>query len=401
MGQMNKIELAPKSGDLVILQDAQSGAWEVGRWAKESGSWVQTDGAPLRLFPTHWAPASGDPCATTWQGLSFPMPLRSQKKAAPKRHRTRFVLAFMAAVMIFVTGYAVYDFDFIGTGLLKNIIGSAADPELHKEIDRVDVLVRDLAAAREKIALLIAREKSVQAKALEANQTADARQKKLKKALDEKTVSAIELHREKDRVDVLIRDLAAAQEKIALLIARVKSVQAKALEAKQIADAKQKDLQKALDEKMASAEALAHELASARKNISSAGKHLNGGAFNQDGASTTEPLKHPVKGSNDSSVTTGAVPNTQNPDSRAPKVATPYPLSRPETRPSQSSPTGVPAVAPKHATKNNTKAEVAHASSQSKCNVKACAAAYESFDKSDCTYRPYKLGGRTRKLCEK
>ena len=113
---MNKIELAPKNGDLVILQDAQSGAWEVGRWAKESGSWVQIDGTPLRLFPTHWAPASGDPGGSTWQGLSFPMPLRSQQKAAPKRHRTRFVLAFMAAVMIFVTGYTVYDFDLIGTG---------------------------------------------------------------------------------------------------------------------------------------------------------------------------------------------------------------------------------------------------------------------------------------------
>ena len=335
---MNKIELAPKSGDLVILQDAQSGAWEVGRWAKESGSWVQIDGSPLRLFPTHWAPASGDPGGSTWQGLSFPMPLRSQQKAAPKRPRTRFVLAFMAAVMVFVTGYTVYDFDFIGTGLLKNIIGSAADLELHKEIDRVDVLIRDLTAARGKIALLIAREKSVQAKALEA---------------------------------------------------------------KQIADAKQKDLQKALDEKTASAEALARELASARKNISPAGKHLNGGAFNQDGASTTEPLKHPIQGPNDSPVTTGAVPNTQNPDSRAPKMATPYPLSQPQTRPSQSRPTGIPAVAPKHATKNNTKAEVAHASSQSKCNVEACAAAYNSFDKSDCTFQPFKPVGGPRELCKK
>ena len=50
MGLMSHIDLAPKNGDFIILRDLRSGSWEVGRWAQESGSWVQIDGKPLRLF---------------------------------------------------------------------------------------------------------------------------------------------------------------------------------------------------------------------------------------------------------------------------------------------------------------------------------------------------------------
>ena len=80
-----QIELAPKNGDFVVLQDGWSGSWEVGRWAPESGSWVRIDGKPLRIFPTHWVPVSGDTVGSeNTEGLSFLAPA-IQVTESPKR----------------------------------------------------------------------------------------------------------------------------------------------------------------------------------------------------------------------------------------------------------------------------------------------------------------------------
>ncbi len=53
-----QIDGAPKNGDFIILQDACSR--ELGRWAQEANGWVQTDGTPVRISPTHWTPLCDD-----------------------------------------------------------------------------------------------------------------------------------------------------------------------------------------------------------------------------------------------------------------------------------------------------------------------------------------------------
>src|ERR1019366_6833046 len=248
MGLMSHIDLAPKNGDFIILRDLRSGSWEVGRWAQESGSWVQIDGKPLRLFPTHWAPVSDDPAGSTdRERLSF--------LVTSKWPRARFILAF-AATVILISGYAVFDFGFIGTGPVKDsspdkIIGSATELEQDRERDRADVFVRNLAAAREEIALLIGRENTAQAEALQA---------------------------------------------------------------KLVAEAKEKELKQAPDEKPARAEALARELASVRENIASAGKPLNVDVVAQDGASPTGSLNRPIQGSNAAPAIKRVVPNKESPN---------------------------------------------------------------------------------------
>src|SRR5882672_6610173 len=146
------IELAPKNGDFVVLQDGWSGSWEVGRWAPESSSWVQIDGKPLRIFPTHWVPVSGDTVGSeNTEGLPFLVPA-IQVTEPPKRLRPRFVLAF-AVAMIFAGGFAAFDFGFTGAGPLKR--------EVSGERDGADVIVRNLAFAGEEIALRIGREDAV------------------------------------------------------------------------------------------------------------------------------------------------------------------------------------------------------------------------------------------------
>src|ERR1700730_5539216 len=112
-----QIELAPKNGDFVVLQDGWSGSWEVVEESKESSSWVQIDGKPLRILPTHWVPVSGDTVgAKNTEGLSF---LVRAIQEPPRRLRIRFNPAFAVAAIL-VGGYAAFDFGFTRTGPAKD-----------------------------------------------------------------------------------------------------------------------------------------------------------------------------------------------------------------------------------------------------------------------------------------
>ena len=246
-----QIELAPKNGDFVVLQDGWSGSWEVGRWAPESGGWVRIDGKPLRIFPTHWVPVSGDTVGSeNTEGLSFLAPA-IQVTESPKRHRNRFILTFTVAA-IFIGGFAAFDFGFTGAGPAS---------------------------------------------------------------LDKTVLSVAELKREasgeRDEADVTVHSFAPTREEIAFHIGREDAGQAGALEAKRIADAKQKELKRALDESEARAEALARELASFR---SSTVKPSNENVVAQDGVSSTGKLNRPIQETNATSGITGVGPNIQSLD---------------------------------------------------------------------------------------
>ena len=287
-----QIELAPKNGDFVVLQDGWSGSWEVGRWAPESGSWVRIDGKPLRIFPTHWVPVSGDTVGSeNTEGLSFLAPA-IQVTESPKRLGNRFILAFTVAA-IFIGGFVAFDFGFTGAG----------------------------PASFDKTVLSVA---------------------ELKR----------EVSGERDGAEVTVHSFAPTREEIAFHIAREDAGQAGALEAKRISDAKQKELKRALDESEARAEALARELASFR---SSTVKPSNENVVAQDGASSTGKLNRPSQETNATSGITGVGPSIQSLDeptagtptfsnmrstmiSAAPENPVVEPL-RPPTLPRQTQPT--------------------------------------------------------------
>src|SRR5712672_453225 len=235
------IDVAPKNGDFIILQDACS--WELGRWAQEANAWVQPDGAPVRISPTQWTPAADDVAgATDREHLLFlagPLP-DDETEQTQKRPLTPLILALVTAIFC-VAGF----FFWVGSEDSRSD-NPAADSRAR---DRVSVAIGGLTDARE-------RENAAQA--LEARQIADARQES-KQALDESEKRSEALARELASVrgsDVTARNLAAARERDV----------AQALEAKQIADAKQKELKQALDESEKRSEALARELASVREN---------------------------------------------------------------------------------------------------------------------------------------
>jgi hypothetical protein len=54
-----QIELAPKNGDFVVLQDGWSGSWEVGRWAPERSRWVKSTVNLSKFFQRERAGTGG------------------------------------------------------------------------------------------------------------------------------------------------------------------------------------------------------------------------------------------------------------------------------------------------------------------------------------------------------
>ena len=54
------IETAPRDGNLVILGDDASGTYDVAHWSAEAGEWVGENGEPSKITPTHWYPRPRD-----------------------------------------------------------------------------------------------------------------------------------------------------------------------------------------------------------------------------------------------------------------------------------------------------------------------------------------------------
>ena len=94
-----QIDGAPKNGDFTILQDACSR--ELGRWAQEANGWVQPDGTPVRISPTHWTRLSDDVDGWTDRErllfLDAPLP-DDEKEQTQKRPLTRLILALVTAI---------------------------------------------------------------------------------------------------------------------------------------------------------------------------------------------------------------------------------------------------------------------------------------------------------------
>jgi hypothetical protein len=250
-----QIEIAPKNGDFIVLQDSCS--WEVGRWAEEARRWVQLDGTPVRISPTHWTRVYGDVADATDRErlpfLAFPLP-DDETEQTQKRPLTRLLLT-LAATVLCIGGFGFW----IGSKDLSSD-NSAAELEraFSQERDRAYANIGILTAAREPktIALM---------EALDSKRIADDKQRDLKRAEESEA-----------RAEALARELASAHENDAaarnLAAARERENAAQALEAKRTADARQRELKQSLDESEKRADALARELMSTREIIALASK---------------------------------------------------------------------------------------------------------------------------------
>lgn len=288
------IEIAPKNGDCIVLQDARS--WELGRWAQEANGWVQLDGTPVQISPTHWTPVSADVAgATDRERLLFlDAPLSDDEtEQTQKRLHTRLILAFVAAI------FCIGGFSFWIGFEDSSSDNSAANRqrEFYRERDRASVAIGGLAATREQNDV-------APTEVLESKRTANFKQRESKQALDETEA----------RSEALTPELASARENdvAALAAARERETAAEALETNQIADARQMELKQALNESEKTALALGHGLRSARETIATAEEFSNAEVTARDAAPPTGLLNQPVEGSNAASENTGSTPNPQS-----------------------------------------------------------------------------------------
>src|ERR1700681_686700 len=278
-----QIDGAPKNGDFIILQDA--GSSEVGRWAQEANGWVQPDGTPVRISPTHWTRVSDDFAGPTDRerplflaALVAPLP-DDETEQTQKRPLTPLILALATAIFC-IGGFVFWigskdsssdssaDNVALTEALESTQIANSKQRESKQALDeseeRSEALAPELASARENDVaagnLAAAREREISAQALETKQIADARQKEFKQALDESEAKS----------EALVRELASVRRNndvaSALAATRESAIAAQALETGKIADARQKEFKQALDESQAKSEALARELASVREN---------------------------------------------------------------------------------------------------------------------------------------
>jgi DNA-binding ferritin-like protein (Dps family) len=78
------IETVPSDGNFVILEDDASGSYAVARWSVKVNDWIGENGEPITIVPTHWHPLAGDhnhPQADNESGLLSPL------GASPSRRR--------------------------------------------------------------------------------------------------------------------------------------------------------------------------------------------------------------------------------------------------------------------------------------------------------------------------
>ncbi|HTE99459.1 MAG TPA: Spy/CpxP family protein refolding chaperone, partial [Bradyrhizobium sp.] len=172
---------------------------------------------------------------------------------------------------------------------------------------RSEALARELASAREnEVAarnLTAVRERENAAQTSETKQIADAT-KGLKQELDESQA----------RSEALARELASARESevAARNLAAARERENAVLETKQIADAKQKELQQALDESEKRAPTLDHGLTSAHQTIASAEQPSNAEVTARDAVAPTGPLNRPTEQSNAASEITSSMTTPQS-----------------------------------------------------------------------------------------
>src|SRR6266478_7564310 len=249
--ELAKIDVAPKNGDFIILQDACSR--EVGRWAQEANGWVQPDGTPVQISPTHWTRVSDDFAGPTdrerllfLDALAAPLP-DDETEQTQKRPLNRLILALVTA--IFCIGGFVF---WIGSND-SSFDNSAAnlEREFPREQDRASVAIGGLTPARERGNVALT-------EALESKRIANSKRRDLKQALDESQAKS----------EALARELASARESevAARNLIAVREREKAELKTEENANAEQKEVKQALDESQAKPEALARELASARES---------------------------------------------------------------------------------------------------------------------------------------
>jgi DNA-binding ferritin-like protein (Dps family) len=308
------IETVPSDGRFVILEDDAAGRYAVARWSAKANDWIGEDGEPIAIAPTHWHPEDNDsgllsprgpassrrrlfggspfapsrrrpeagnvtalrPAADAEQADAFDMPTVPAESSRAPRTRRRLVAFSLATVVVaalvatssrtdvvaYLKQYAGQR-DVVRTGApdapltvqaVQAADNTAAElrQSLQGERARVQTLEQDLATARREIDTLTP---------LASKAGDDAAQ------LKQITESAEQLRQERERAEALVQSLAKARRELAIYTAMAGKAGDDTAQIKRAAESTTAELRQSLQQERNKAEALAQDLATARREI--------------------------------------------------------------------------------------------------------------------------------------
>jgi hypothetical protein len=292
------IETAPRNENVVLLEDRTFGNDDVAHWSSEAGGWA---GEPIKHTPSHSYPMPGENYLQQGDGLSSGLSEASTSASRARRHRffpffliaTTLVAAALIGVGALVrqalptpearqssedeprqevlakepaeTRRAVD-----GLNLKLEAEAATAAQALGQEREKMAALVRDAAAAgREQAASMVqhaleeerARSAALVTELAKARQAVETAQLKQEGETAELRQS---LQQEHDRAEALATELAKARETVETQAALSKKADEMA-QLKQAAESETAELRQSLQQEHDRAEALATELAKARR----------------------------------------------------------------------------------------------------------------------------------------
>jgi len=247
------IKTAPKDGRFLIVDDDVTGRYDIACWSAERGLWIGEDGTPSTVNPTHWRslPHTRDE-ARAWkaEGLA-PVPRRRRRFGASAIIAGLMLISFSATYFGAEIGAFVEAPDLLATARLTSERAAAAAQQAG---DKIDVLTRELAAARREIETQRALSTRVAADAAQVKRAADSTTADFQRALQQ----------ERERAEALVRELAAVRSQSDAQIALTTRTANEAAQARQAAERTVTDLRQGLQQERDRAETLARELLSAR-----------------------------------------------------------------------------------------------------------------------------------------
>src|ERR1700681_179655 len=392
------IETAPRNGNVVILEDDASGTYDVAHWSPEAGERIGENGEPSKITPSHWYPLPVDnhlqqelyvssspfqagPSASKARRYSFfpfslrgdaPQPPTASEVVAPRsaaaveaqtaptevrrpsHARRGFAISWIAATLVTAALVGICFHAEVVAGDEATQLKQAAESataelrqSLQREYDRAEALATELAKARRDLETQVAlsskkSDEAAQFKQAAESATAELRQSLQReldwlrdldeaaplkeaaaaaglgqslqreldglRALDEaaqlKQAAATaelrqSLQQEHDRAEALATELAKARRDLETQVALSSKKGDEAAQLKQAAESATAELRQSLQREHDRAEALVTELAQARRTMEQkpAGVEEKPAAKQSEGvaAENTKPENKPVE----------------------------------------------------------------------------------------------------------
>ena len=248
------IETAPRNENVVLIEDRTFGTYDVAHWSPEAGGWVGENGEPIKYTPSHWYPMPGKNYLQQGDGLSTGLSEASTSASRARRHRFfPFFLIATTLVAAALIGVAA---------LVRQALPTPEARQSSENKPRQEVLAKEPAEARRAVDGLNLK---LEAEAATAAQSLGQEREKMAALARDAAAAGKKLAAEHDRAEALATELANAREAVETQVALSSKRGDETAQLKQAAESETAELRQSLQEEHDRAEALATELAKARR----------------------------------------------------------------------------------------------------------------------------------------